>query len=684
MAFLNTIEENRTAKSKHEYSCGAKYDGQGVLFTLLSEHAENVEICFFNSIVDEKEHSKSALIKTSHNAWQGYFAGVKPGQLYGYRVHGPFRPDEGLRFQAEKILLDPYAKGLELQCGQDHNYKSLGAVIDDTFDWGSDKPPNISLHKTLTYECHVKGLTMLHPEVPDEHRGTYLGVCSPAIIEHLKSLNVTAVKLLPVHQHIDEVFFLERGLTNYWGYNTLSFFAPERSYSKSETAQGCVNDFKQMVKTLHAAGLEVILDVVYNHTCEGNHELQTLSWRGIDNLNYYHLEENKYLYANYSGCGNSFNVSSEMGLKLVMESLHYWVSEMHVDGFRFDLAATLARDPDRINHQNAFFEAVDNDPVLSKVKLIAEPWDLGPNGYQIGNFHPLWSEWNGKFRDAVRSFWHKKHVDPREFISRLCGSPDMYSNKTNQSSASINFITVHDGFTLEDLVSYDHKHNLANKMDNSDGSDRNLSWNCGVEGKTDNPETNKLRQRQKRNLLLTMFLSQGVPMLLEGDELSHSKHGNNNTFCHDSELNWLNWNLDQDQAAFLKFVKECSSLWKKGVFLHRKDFLKLSLAVKTGGEQITVFTPEGIEIHEKSELSHLESFCFYLSDPHPEAGKGSLSASVSIFFNASDFEVKFKFPEEVAEWKCLISTAETEAGTKIEDALEFNLTSRAVCVFQKL
>jgi isoamylase len=548
------------------YPLGATYDGVGTNFALYSQIAEQVDLCLIDEAGAEE---RTPLREVDGFVWHGYLPGVAPGQRYGYRVHGPYNPRAGHRCNPAKLLLDPYAKAIEgtVRFGQpvfgyefgrparrDQSdsapYVPRSVVSSPYFDWANDRPPRTPYHQSVIYECHVAGLTRLHPDIPAEQQGTYAGVAHPAVIEYLTRLGVTAVELMPVHQFVSDGFLIDRGLSNYWGYNTIGFLAPHNAYSSSGQLGEQVAEFKAMVRSLHDAGIEVILDVVYNHTAEGNHLGPTLSFRGIDNAAYYRLSENdpRY-YEDTTGTGNSLNVGHPHALQLIMDSLRYWVLEMHVDGFRFDLAAALARQFHEVDRLSAFFDLVQQDPVVSQVKLIAEPWDVGDGGYQVGNFPPLWTEWNGKYRDAVRDFWRGQPASLPEFASRLTGSADLYGADNRRPIASINLVTCHDGFTLADLVSYDHKHNEANGEDNRDGTDDNRSWNCGAEGPTDDPTVLALRARQQRNFLATLLLSQGVPMLLYGDEFSRTQHGNNNTYCQDNELSWLRWPLAELQPS---------------------------------------------------------------------------------------------------------------------------------------
>ncbi len=582
------------------YPLGATYDGRGTNFALFSEVAERVELCLFEPGPDGAlVEQRVELTEVDAHVWHGYLPHVQPGQRYGYRVHGPYHPERGLRCNPSKLLLDPYAKATAGEIAWDQSlfgydfgdpdsrndddsaaHMTLGVVINPYFDWEGDRHPHTPYNETIIYEAHVKGLTQLHPEVPEEHRGTYAGLSHPAVIGHLQKLGVTAIELMPVHQFVQDSTLLEKGLRNYWGYNTLAFLAPHADYAASGEGQQ-VQEFKAMVKAMHLAGIEVILDVVYNHTAEGNHLGPTLSFKGIDNPAYYRLvaEDQRY-YMDYTGTGNSLNVRHPHSVQLIMDSLRYWVTEMHVDGFRFDLAATLAREFFDVDKLATFFELVQQDPVVSQVKLIAEPWDIGPGGYQVGNFPPLWSEWNGAYRDTVRDFW-RGEPSVGDFASRLAGSADYYEHSGRRPFASINFVTAHDGFTLRDLVSYNEKHNEANGEDNNDGESHNRTWNHGVEGPTDDPQVLELRARAQRNFITTLLLSQGVPMLLHGDELGRTQQGNNNTYAQDSELSWVHW--DTADQPLVEFTAAVARLRKEHPTFRRKRFFT-GTTVRTGDD----------------------------------------------------------------------------------------------------
>lgn len=667
------------------YPLGATWDGSGVNFALYSEFATKVELCLFDSPEAKEENVRIPLPEKTDMVWHGYFPDVAPGQVYGYRVHGPFDVAAGHRFNPNKVVLDPYTKALArdltwddslfgYQVGGDDLTVSitdnaafcpLSAVIDTAFTWGDDQPPRVPWNKTLIYEAHVRGLTKRHPGIDGERRGTYSGLASEAMIEHLLSLGVTAVELLPVHHHLNDRHLVEKGLTNYWGYNTLSFFAPQLSYASHASPRRSVAEFKQMVRTLHAAGIEVILDVVYNHTCEGNEMGPTLSWRGIDNASYYRLsEEDKRYYMDYSGCGNTLNMRHPRVLQMIMDSLRYWVTEMHVDGFRFDLASTLARELHEVDRLGAFFDIIHQDPILSQVKLIAEPWDVGPGGYQVGNFPVLWTEWNGKYRDSIRRFWKGEGGVTCDVATRLAGSSDLYESNGRRPYASINFITCHDGMSLQDLVSYENKHNESNGDENRDGAHDNNSWNCGAEGATDDQNIIRLRERQKRNLMATLMFSQGVPMLFGGDELSHTKNGNNNTFCHDDELTWLNWELDERRENFLAFVRHCSMLFREQPVLQRRTFFQGRPIRGTDIRDITFYGPNGEPMSDDAwNTEYVRCIGVRLAgdmiEETNERGEKIIGDTLLILLNAHWEEIKFTLPEtpEGVVWEVLVDTA---------------------------
>ena len=578
------------------YPQGATWDGTGINFALYSEHATGVELCLFDEL-DTAEHETIRLEECTGYVWHCYVPGLTIGQLYAYRVHGPYEPEKGQRFNPAKLVIDPYARAVagevnwdypifgyrlgdpagDLSCCSQDDAAGMpkGVVTTSHFDWQNDRSPETQVHDSVIYEVHVKGFTAQHPDVPENIRGTYLGLVSPPAIEYFKKLGITAVELMPVHDFLDDKHLLDKGLRNYWGYNTTNFFSPAARYCSSGDRGQQIGEFKTMVRELHRANIEVILDVVYNHTSEGNQMGPTLSFRGIDNSTYYRLvKDNSRYYMDYTGTGNTLNMRHPQVLKMVMDSLRYWVLEMHVDGFRFDLASALARELHDVDRLSAFFDVINQDPVLSKVKLIAEPWDVGEGGYQVGRFPALWAEWNGKYRDVVRRYWKGDEGQLAELGYRLTGSSDLYQRDGRRPSASINFVVAHDGFTLNDLVSYNEKHNEANGEDNRDGANDNHSWNHGVEGPTDDPQINELREREKRNMLTTLLLSQGVPMICAGDEISRTQQGNNNAYCQDNEISWLDWNLDDKKKALLEFARRLIALRKAHPNLHRRKFFQ--------------------------------------------------------------------------------------------------------------
>ncbi|CAM3302703.1 glycogen debranching protein GlgX [Rhodothermus bifroesti] len=624
------------------YPLGATWDGMGVNFALYSQHAEAVELVLFDNPDDPAPSRVVELTERTGPIWHVYLPGLRPGQLYGYRVYGPYQPEKGHRFNPNKVLLDPYAKAIgrplrwhdslfgykvgdaagDLSFSEEDNapYAPLGAVVEPCFEWGDDRPPRIPWEDTIIYETHVKGLTKLHPEVPEPLRGTYLGLTCEPVLEHLKRLGITTIQLLPVHAKVHDRHLVERGLRNYWGYNPLCYFAPEPEYATNGPISA-VREFKMMVRALHAAGFEVIVDVVYNHTGEGGVLGPTLSFRGIDNRAYYKADpKNPRFLVDYTGTGNTLDVGNPYVIQLIMDSLRYWVTEMHVDGFRFDLAAALARELYDVDMLSTFFQVIQQDPVLSQVKLIAEPWDVGPGGYQVGHFPWQWTEWNGRYRDAVRRFWRGERGLNGEFATRFAGSSDLYERSGRRPFASINFVTAHDGFTLEDLVSYEKKHNEVNLEGNRDGMDANYSHNCGVEGPTQDPAILACREARKRSLISTLFLSQGVPMLLGGDELSRSQHGNNNAYCQDNEISWYNWQLDARKQHFLAFVQQVIWFRKQHRSFRRRHFLT---GLPNGGEapDAVWWHPEGRPMkHEDWVKTELTAFGLLL---HGEAIQGT-------------------------------------------------------------
>ncbi|HEU4353164.1 MAG TPA: glycogen debranching protein GlgX [Burkholderiales bacterium] len=631
------------------YPLGATWDGAGVNFALFSKHAEAVELCLFDP-KGRREIERVPVRERTDFVWHCYLPEARPGLLYGYRLHGPHDPDRGHRFDPSKILLDPYARLIR---GKVSAGIGRCEVVDPAFTWGEDRPPRTPWQDTVIYELHVKGFTQLHPEVPVQLRGTYAGLASQAVISYLKDLGVTAIELLPIHIIADERRLLHHGLRNYWGYNSIGFFAPDMRYS----ASGSLGEFKSMVKTLHTAGIEVILDVVYNHSGEGDHTGPTLSFRGIDNAIYYRLDPAQpRRYLNHAGTGNSLNLAHRVVLALAMDSLRYWVQEMHVDGFRFDLAATLARNTQGAFDRNvAFLAAVRQDPVLSQVKLIAEPWDLAEGGYQLGNFPPGWAEWNDKYRDAARSYWKGDEGLIGELASRISGSQDIFQRSGRAPFASINFITTHDGFTLHDLVSYERKRNEANLEGNHDGSDNNRSWNCGVEGPTDQVSIRNLRDKQKRNLLATLLFSQGVPLLLAGDEMGRTQLGNNNAYCHDSELSWIDWQLDADARALADLVKTLLSLRKGHPLLRRRTYPK--------PENTAWLSPEGREMTDADwKLPFARCIgCLMVGErlaERDERGASIMDDDLLLLMNAHNDAVEFHLPEEA--WTVLVDTAQPQ------------------------
>ncbi|MFC0863526.1 glycogen debranching protein GlgX [Sphaerimonospora cavernae] len=663
-----------------QYPLGATWDGVGTNFSVFSEAAERIELCLFD---DDGSESRVDLPEVDGFVWHGYVPGIMPGQRYGLRVHGPYKPEHGHRCNPAKLLLDPYGKAVEgsvrwneslfsyhfadparLNTDDSAPYMPKNVVINPFFDWGNDRPPRTPYHETVIYEAHVRGLTMRHPGVPEEQRGTYAGLAHPAVLDHLLSIGVTAVELMPVHQFVPEHAMVARGLTNYWGYNTIAYLAPHNAYSSAGQRGEQVQEFKAMVRALHEAGIEVILDVVYNHTAEGDHMGPTLGFRGIDNVAYYRLhDEDRRYYLDYTGCGNSLNVRSPHALQLIMDSLRYWVQEMHVDGFRFDLAAALARELHDVDRLSAFFDLIQQDPVISQVKLIAEPWDVGPGGYQVGNFPPLWTEWNGKYRDAVRDFWRGSVRTMPEFASRLSGSSDLYATSGRRPVASINFVTCHDGFTLTDLVSYNRKHNEANSEDNRDGTDDNRSWNCGVEGPADDPQIAALRRRQRRNFLATLFVSQGVPMIAAGDEFGRTQHGNNNAYCQDNEISWVDWSLAETEADLLEFVRRLAELRRDHPVFRRRRFFHGK--VRDGVRDIVWLTPAGEEMTDADwATGYAKSLAVFLngdaiSEPGPR-GEKIWDDSFLLLINAHHENLTFTLPaaEFGDHWQSVLDTAD--------------------------
>ena len=676
------------------YPLGSTFDGAGTNFALFSGVAEKVELCLID---DDGAETRIPLEEVDNHVWHAYLPGVSPGQRYGYRVHGPWDPHNGKRCDPNKLLVDPYARAFDGEFDQHSSLFSydvhadepgtgrneedslghtmLSVVINPFFDWGDDRAPKIPEGESVIYECHVKGMTQTHPGIPEDLRGTYAGMAHPVMVDYLKDLGVTAIELLPVHQFLQDDRLRDLGLRNYWGYNTFGFFAPENNYASSTAPGDAVAEFKQMVRTYHEAGIEVILDVVYNHTAEGNHMGPTIAFRGIDNEAYYRLvDEDKFHYMDYTGTGNSFNVRHPHSLQLIMDSLRYWVTDMHVDGFRFDLASTLAREFSDVDRLATFFDLVQQDPVVSQVKLIAEPWDVGEGGYQVGNFPALWSEWNGKYRDTMRDFWRGEDSTLGEFASRLTGSSDLYQHNGRRPTASINFITAHDGFTLNDLVSYNDKHNEANGEDNRDGESHNRSWNCGAEGDTDDPEVLELRARQRRNFLTTLLLSQGTPMLAHGDEIARTQGGNNNVYCQDNEIAWMDWSRLEEASDLHDFTRRLIELRRDHPVFRRRRFLAGgALGDEEHGREIAWLTPECTLMTQDDWNTPFGRALMVFLDgeaiAEPDArGQRVVDDSFLLMFNAHYEDIDFTVPgaEFGDEWEVVVDT--TEALGVREDA----------------
>jgi glycogen operon protein len=693
------------------YPLGSTWDGEGVNFALYSEHAEKVELCLFD-VSGKRETFRIRLPEQTDMVWHGYLPEVRPGQLYGYRVYGPYAPAQGHRFNHYKLLLDPYGKQVQgaIRWSDSHFGYRVGhknedlsfdrrdnaagmpknRVIDSAFTWGADTPPRISWHETLIYELHVKGFTKSHPDVPEVLRGTYAGLATAPVIEYLTRLGVTSIELMPVHGFVDDRRLVERGLRNYWGYNSIGFFAPESRYLATDS----INEFKTMVKTLHSAGLEVILDVVYNHTAEGNHLGPTLSLKGIDNSSYYRLEpDNPRYYKDYTGTGNTLNMRHPRVLQLIMDSLRYWVLEMHVDGFRFDLAATLARELHEVDRLGAFLDIIHQDPVLSQVKLIAEPWDVGEGGYQVGNFPVGWAEWNDRYRDTVRAYWKGDGGVAGDLAYRITGSSDLYAHSGRRPYASINFVTAHDGFTLQDLVSYNEKHNDANGENNQDGNNNNLSWNCGVEGPTDDPNILALRAKQKRNLLATLLLSQGVPMLYQGDDIGHTQLGNNNAYCQDSSISWVNWDLQPQDRDLLAFVQRLINLRKRHPIFRRRHFFQGRPIKGANIKDVLWLNPAGHEMSEDEwRDSSVRCLGMFLSgqglDETDERGRRLSDENFLVLLNAHHEDVEFVLPayRPGARWTAWMDTSR-EGGLRPADTYDsgasYPLQARSMVVLME-
>ncbi|UUX95099.1 glycogen debranching protein GlgX [Aquabacterium sp. J223] len=691
------------------YPLGATWDGEGVNFAIFSEHAERIDLALYDA-AGRRETKRITLRERTDHVWHCYLPEARPGQAYGYYAHGPYKPEEGHRFNPHKLLVDPYARDfvgrlrwndalygytvghkradLTLDRRDSAAYMPKCRVLESAFSWGEDRRPDIPWADMVVYELHVRGFTMRHPEVPEPLRGTYAAMASAPVIGYLKKLGITTVELLPIHAFVNDRHLAEKGLQNYWGYNTLGFFAPEMRYTASEK----VKEFKTMVRTLHSAGIEVILDVVYNHTCEGNQLGPTLSFRGLDNATYYMLGEDRRYYADYTGCGNTLNLENPRTLQLVMDSLRYWVEEMHVDGFRFDLASALAREGGVVSHWGGFFDVIRQDPVLNRVKLIAEPWDLGAGGYQVGNFPPGWAEWNDRYRDGMRAYWKGDGGLIGEFARRLTGSSDLYGRSGKKPHASVNFITAHDGFTLHDLVSYNGKHNQANGEDNRDGNDNNRSWNCGEEGPTENAEINALRERQKRNFLATLLLSQGVPMIVAGDEIGRTQGGNNNAYCQDNEVSWLDWNLTPERERLLHFTRTLIELRCEHPSFRRRDFFAGRPLVGSQLKDVLWLKPDGHEMSSQ-EWEHDYARCLgmYLAgaaiDEIGRHGRPIVDDDFLILFNAGADDIGFTIPTIDGErWTLRVDTREETglpAPRELANGEVFPLGARSLALLQR-
>ncbi len=681
---------------------GATFDGRGVNFSLFSRHASRVDLCLFDHPQSQRESVSIPVTARSGDVWHVYLRGVGPGQLYGYRVHGPYDPEHGHRFNANKVLMDPYTKGIGRTLGwsdamfgyvigdaasdlslsdEDNSHQAaLSSVVDTRFNWGTDRPPRIPWEQTVIYEAHVKGLTIQHPHIEKDLRGTYTGLASPPMIDHYRKLGITAIELLPVQFHLDERRLVEQAQVNYWGYSPLAYFAPNPRYSTDGSAQASVDQFKRMVKQLHAAGIEVLIDVVYNHTGEGNHLGPTICFRGIDNRVYYRLEQaSRRHYADYSGCGNCLELRHPMVMKLIVDSLRYWVQEMRVDGFRFDLAPTLGRDNHDFNRLGVFFQIVNQDPVLSKVKLIAEPWDLGEGGYQLGSFPTPWREWNGKFRDTMRDFWRGETTTKGEFAERFWGSHDLFSARNRGALASINYVTCHDGFSLHDLVSYNHKHNLENGEDNRDGDDHNRSWNCGAEGPVDEPEIHRLRDRQKRNLLTSTLLAHGVPMLRAGDESNATQAGNNNAYCQDNPISWLRWDHSREQRTTTEFVRRLIK-WRRR-FIKSDLFFRRAWNLNDPSSKVQWIRRDGQLMNESDWHDGVLRLGVLL------AARSSSSATTPpqafLAFNACSEPMVVRLPEPsgIRRWRRVIDTDRPSDRVQSVRSNEYVVQSHSACVF---
>lgn len=702
---------NYTKHTGYPFPLGATWDGEGVNFSLFSDNATGVEVCLFAHKDDTEPSACIPMTDRTYSVWHVYIPGLQPCQLYGFRVHGPYQPEEGMRFNPHKLLIDPNAKALSgivkwhdslfgyelenkdgdlrMSTTDSAPYLPKCVVVDSRFDWEDDKPLKIPYHQTIIYEAHVKGFTVQNPEIPEEIRGTYAAIAHPASIRYLQELGITAIELMPVHHFVSDRHLEEKGLSNYWGYNTINFFSPDIRYASATDCGGQIREFKEMVKALHKAGIEVILDVVYNHTAEGSELGPTLSLRGIDNASYYRLQDDKRYYMDYTGTGNTLNTVQPNVLRMIMDSLRYWILDMHVDGFRFDLAATLARELHEVDRLGSFFDIIHQDPVISQVKLIAEPWDVGEGGYQVGKFPPGWAEWNGMYRDCIRDYWRGADSMLAEFAGRFTGSADLYKDD-RYPTASVNFVTAHDGFTMHDLVAYNDKHNEANGEDNKDGESHNRSWNCGAEGPTDDPDILKLRRQQVRNFMTTLFLSQGVPMLLAGDELGRTQQGNNNAYCQDNELSWIDWsNIDRDLLAFtrklIRLRKEhpifCRTRWFKGE------------KVKGGQvEDIAWFLPEGTQMDEENwNHDFAKSLAVFMNgkgiNMHTDDYHAVTDHNFYLIFNAHYEQITFHFPPEAygKRWACIIDTAtdDDRAAAEFPCGGTIHVAGRSMVVLQQ-
>ena len=697
------------------YPLGAKWNGKGTNFALFSENATGVELCLFDK---RGKETRLELQEVTNFVWHGYVPSVGPGMRYGFRVSGPFEPENGHRFNNNKLLIDPYAKALDGNIGfaeeifgyrwSDPNedlgfsdldsapYMPKAVIVDETFDWEGDELLRLPWHETVIYEAHVRGFTKLNPEIPKKQRGTYAGLAHPVAISHLQSLGITAVELMPIHHFLAHPGHLvAEGLSNYWGYDSLAYLAPHQAYCSSGKLGAQVNEFKEMVKALHKAGMEVILDVVYNHTGEGNHMGPTLTLRGIDNASYYRtVEGDERYYMDYTGCGNSLNVRHPQILKLIMDSLRYWVLEMHVDGFRFDLASALARELHEVDRLAAFFDIIHQDPVLADVKLIAEPWDVGEGGYQVGGFPLLWSEWNGKYRDTVRDFWRGEDSRLAEFAYRFTGSSDLYKTNGRSPHASVNFITAHDGFTLMDLVSYNEKHNDANGEGNRDGDDHNRSWNCGVEGETDDPEILKLRAQQRRNFLVTLMLSQGVPMLVSGDEMGRSQKGSNNAYCQDNKVSWLDWDLQEENETLLDFNRQLINFRRQHPLFHRRKWFMGREIHGSGVRDIGWFNPDGEQMNEEQWNDGFAKAIGVLLNGEEIATTGNrgeriIDDNFLLLFSAHYETIEFTLPVKLQawEWVVIIDTTKprfVRRGRRYVEDKPIPVEGRSVIVLQRI